>query len=75
MTPGSAIADCQLAGWSRIDKAISGRPSTPTPDRSPPDQYNVVKFAPIEAQAMRLVVQLQPGFSGGILEWRILPVK
>jgi hypothetical protein len=36
------------------------------------DTFNRAAFTPIEAAALRIEVQLQPGFSGGILEWRIL---
>ena len=36
------------------------------------DQFNRVTFVPQECQAIRLEVQLQPGFSGGILEWRLI---
>jgi len=35
------------------------------------DQYNRVTFKPVETTALRIEVQLQPDFSGGILEWRI----
>jgi DUF1680 family protein len=35
------------------------------------DSFNRVTFDPIEAKGVRLVVQLQGGFSGGILEWRL----
>lgn len=35
------------------------------------DTFNTVEFEPVTTTALRLVVQLQPGFSGGILEWRI----
>jgi DUF1680 family protein len=35
------------------------------------DQYNTVEFDPIKTSVVRLEVQLQEGFSGGILEWRI----
>ena len=34
------------------------------------DQFNEVKFAPVTTMALRLDVQLQPNFSGGILEWK-----
>jgi len=30
-----------------------------------------VTFNPVETQALRLEVQLQPEWSGGILEWRV----
>jgi hypothetical protein len=35
------------------------------------DRFNSVKFGPVQTSALRLEVQLQPDFSGGILEWRI----
>jgi DUF1680 family protein len=34
------------------------------------DQYNHVTFSPVTAAALRIEVQLQPQFSGGILEWK-----
>jgi hypothetical protein len=36
-----------------------------------PDKFNLVNFTPIKATQIRLLVKLQPGFSAGILEWRI----
>jgi hypothetical protein len=38
-----------------------------------PDTYNQVKFKAVETTGLRLEVQLQPDFSGGILEWKINP--
>lgn len=35
------------------------------------NQLNRVRITPIETRALRLEVQLQPNFSGGILEWRV----
>jgi hypothetical protein len=35
------------------------------------DQFNRVTFPPVTTTALRLEVQLQPKFSGGILEWRM----
>jgi hypothetical protein len=35
------------------------------------DRYNAVEFEPVETTALRLQVQLQPNYSGGILEWRV----
>jgi len=35
------------------------------------DAFNRTEFAPVETKALRLAVQLQPDFSGGILEWRV----
>ena len=36
------------------------------------DRYNRVTFDRVKTTALRLVVQLQPNFSGGILEWRVI---
>ena len=36
------------------------------------DAFNRATFSPVEALGLRIEAQLQPGFSGGILEWRIL---
>ena len=35
------------------------------------DAWNRVTFSPVETTALRLEVQLQPGMSGGILEWTV----
>jgi hypothetical protein len=35
------------------------------------DQWNRMRFRPVKTTALRIEVQLQPGFSGGILEWRV----
>ena len=35
------------------------------------DSFNQVKFNPIATTGLRLDVQLQPEFSGGVLEWRV----
>ncbi len=35
------------------------------------DTFNTVTFEPVTTPAIRLEVQLQPNFSGGILEWRL----
>ena len=35
------------------------------------NKMNAVEIGPIKVKGLRLVVQLQPGFSGGILEWQI----
>jgi hypothetical protein len=33
--------------------------------------FTIVRFAPVTTRKVRLVVQLKPGKSGGILEWRL----
>lgn len=35
------------------------------------DGWNRMTFGPVDTSALRLEVELQPGFSGGILEWRV----
>jgi hypothetical protein len=35
------------------------------------DQFNTVIFQPITTKELRVEVQLQPNFSGGVLEWRL----
>ncbi|HUT35258.1 MAG TPA: beta-L-arabinofuranosidase domain-containing protein [Planctomycetota bacterium] len=35
------------------------------------DKLNAVAFKPVTTKSLRLEVELQPGFSGGILEWRV----
>jgi len=35
------------------------------------DKFNNVKFDPVRTSSLRLEVQLQPDFSGGILEWQV----
>jgi hypothetical protein len=37
------------------------------------DKFCAVRFPPVTATALRLEVQLEPGYSGGILEWRVQP--
>jgi DUF1680 family protein len=35
------------------------------------DRFNRVTFSAVETKSLRLEAQLQPGWSGGILEWRV----
>ena len=54
---------------------LSGENWLPVPSASmfglAADDWNTVRFTPVRTTALRLRVQLQPGFSGGILEWKI----
>ncbi|MDR1924852.1 MAG: glycoside hydrolase family 127 protein, partial [Planctomycetaceae bacterium] len=34
------------------------------------DKYNTVKFDEVETRGLRMDIQLQDGFSGGVLEWK-----
>ena len=36
-----------------------------------PDRFNTVHFQPVETQALRLEVQLQPDHSAGVAEWTV----
>jgi uncharacterized protein len=35
------------------------------------DCFNQLEFAPVKTNALRIEVELQPRFSGGVLEWRV----
>ena len=35
------------------------------------DRFNRQRFRPVRTDGLRIVVQLQEGFSGGILEWQV----
>ena len=35
------------------------------------NRWNDATFAPLETSALRLEAELQPGFSGGVLEWKL----
>ena len=35
------------------------------------DCYNSVDFEPVTTQELKMVVQLQKGYSGGVLEWKV----
>ena len=50
--------------WKPIEKTSACKVAANT--------YNRVTFDPVTAEGLRLVVKLQPDFSGGILEWRII---
>ena len=67
------------AGQCRVPKSWTleykdGETWKPVPGASPygvePNRYNVVTFDPITTTALRVSVQLQDGFSGGVLRWR-----
>jgi hypothetical protein len=35
------------------------------------DKFNHADLEPLTTDALRIEVQLQPGYSGGVLEWRV----
>jgi hypothetical protein len=45
--------------------------NNPTARTNTINQPNRVTFDPVEAKVFRLVVQLQAGYSAGILEWKV----
>jgi len=49
--------------WKEVEGATQARTAI--------NDYNRVTFTPVNASALRLEVQLQPGFSAGILKWKI----
>jgi DUF1680 family protein len=54
---GNGWREVRLAGGSTYGTAL--------------DRFNAVNFDPVTTPALRLEVRLRPGFSGGILEWRV----
>lgn len=48
-------------------KPVAGKPEY----GSNIDQHNSVKFTPVTTTGLRIEAQLQPEWSGGILEWRV----
>jgi hypothetical protein len=37
------------------------------------DRFDSVRFNPVTVSEIRLVAQLKPGFSAGVLEWKLIP--
>ena len=58
--------------WRLLYKSGDGWKPVPHPSAygAETDQFNRVRFDPVETTALRIEVQLQPAWSGGILEWR-----
>ena len=70
----TGVGQCRLPqSWRLLYKA--GNDWKPVPEANDPglkkDGWSVVRFPAIETAALRMEVQLQPEFSGGILEWRV----
>ena len=59
--------------WKLLYRTAAEWKPVPNPVNQPPakDGWNRMSFAPVNTSALRLEVQLQPDFSGGILEWRV----
>jgi hypothetical protein len=63
--------------WSLLWKdGEDWKPAEGAPDYgTAPDRYNRVTFTPVTAKALRLKVKLRPGYSGGVLEWKVEAAK
>jgi hypothetical protein len=55
--------DMSNGEWKKVDKH-EGCPVNC-------NQFNTVSFVPVKTDALKLVVQLRDGYSGGILEWKV----
>jgi hypothetical protein len=65
---------CKLPqSWRLLYRDGGAWKPVPEPTGYPtrPDQFCEARFQPVTTDALRLEVQLEPGFSGGILEWRV----
>jgi hypothetical protein len=70
----TGTGQCRLpASWRVLhrqqDQWIPVEPHHPYPTEL--NAFNSVRFDPVTTDSLRLEVQLQTGFSGGILEWRV----
>lgn len=66
--------ECRLpASWKILYKTGDRWETVPNASEYTvaPNKYNKMTFDSVTASALRLVVQLKPGFSGGILEWKV----
>ena len=67
-------AHCRVPqSWRLLYKAGDKWKEVPGPSAygTQMDRYNRVTFTPVATTALRVEVQLQPDWSGGILEWRV----
>jgi hypothetical protein len=65
---------CRIpASWKLLYKSGDEwkKVQSPTTYGTSKDTFNRTTFTPIETKSLRLVAQLQPQFSAGILEWRV----
>lgn len=63
---------CALpVSWKISRKTADGWKTLAESSKPTRDEFNTLKFDPVEASSLRLDVRLQDGRSGGILEWRV----
>ena len=70
----SGQGQCRLpASWRLLYRDAGQWREVPAPVIEPVsrDKWNTISFPPVKTAALRLDVQLQPGYSGGILGWRV----
>ncbi len=70
----TSVGSCRVpASWKVLYREADQWKQVPNAGPAGPalNQYNKVTFDPVETTALRLQVRLQPGFSGGILEWKV----
>ncbi len=70
----TGVGSCRVpASWKLLYQ--EGESWKPAADASEygvkADAYNRVTFKPVQTTGLRLEVQLQPNFSGGILQWKV----
>jgi hypothetical protein len=67
--------ECRVPATWRILARVDGQ-WRPIDTRDPPgvavDRYNTVEFDGITCDGLRLEFQSQPGFAGGVHEWRVI---
>jgi len=59
--------------WRLLYRTAAEWKPVASPTSQPPakDGWDRMTFDPVDTSALRLEVELQPGFSGGVLEWRV----
>ncbi|TWT79781.1 hypothetical protein CA13_11880 [Planctomycetes bacterium CA13] len=70
----TGIGECRIPeSWTVLVRDGEQWKPVNASDMSPvvADQWNRTSFEPVETTAIRIQVKLQPGFSGGVLEWRV----
>ncbi len=70
----SGLGQCRVPAAWHLEYRDSGAwksVENPTSYDTVKDAWVKTSFTPVTTDALRLVVELQPDFSGGILEWRV----
>lgn len=74
----TGAGQCRVPASWRVWYRVHGQwqpVSHPTPAGVQRDTWNQVRFDAVTTEALRLEVQLQPQYSGGILEWKVLEAQ